>query len=178
MSRRFCETWDMQGRTHQSGRDFPCDPLCPVVNALEQRLIPPKNGMRLRASHPKPHRNVISCSALNDDFSPTALALRKAASATFAETGDLSAISRSRSAHPAVAGGPYLVRAPKKHWTSGERPQRPGNQPHLRAFLELSPGNSPSRITGCRQLCRNHSAGSGTHVFAAHTLNQFVTCPQ
>jgi len=36
---------------------------------------------------------------------------------------------------------------------------------HSRAFLEVSPGNSLSRITGCRWLCRNHPAKSGTLTF-------------
>ena len=47
----------------------------------------------------------------------------------------------------------------------GRRPQRPGNQSRLHAFSGFLPGNSPSGIAGCRWLCRNHSASSGTFTF-------------
>jgi hypothetical protein len=56
---------------------------------------------------------------------------------------------------------PFLLRKASR----GRRPQRPGNQSRLRAFLMCPPGNSLSRITGCHWLCRNHPASSGTLTF-------------
>jgi hypothetical protein len=38
---------------------------------------------------------------------------------------------------------------------------------------DMSPGDSPSRITGCCRPCRNHPASSeNSHVFAAPTVSQ------
>jgi len=48
-------------------------------------------------------------------------------------------------------------------------PGQPGTRSH--ALSGLSPGDSPSRITGCCRPCRNHPASSeNSHVFAAATL--------
>jgi hypothetical protein len=56
---------------------------------------------------------------------------------------------------------------------SGRRPQRPGNQFAFARVSDMSPGDSPSRITGCCRPCRNHPASSeNSHVFAAPTLSQ------
>jgi len=52
----------------------------------------------------------------------------------------------------------------------GEEAASPGNQSRSRAFLEVSPDDSLSRITGCRWLCRNHPAKSGISRFAPDTL--------
>src|SRR6202140_5685323 len=58
----------------------------------------------------------------------------------------------------------------------GRRPQRPGNQSALARVVWSPPGNSPSRITGCRWLCRNHSQAQELSRFAATTLSQTVLC--
>ena len=45
------------------------------------------------------------------------------------------------------------------------RPQRPGNQSRAEARSQwIPPGNSPSRITGHRRLCRNALAGHAEHL--------------
>ena len=59
---------------------------------------------------------------------------------------------------------PAALSAPKSKTRGGGR-KRPGNQFALSRISGMSPGNSPSRITGCRWLCRNHSASSGTLTF-------------
>src|ERR1700686_1021193 len=56
----------------------------------------------------------------------------------------------------------------------GRRPQRPGNQSALARVVWSPPGNSPSRITGCRWLCRNHSQAQELSRFALHTLSQIL----
>lgn len=63
---------------------------------------------------------------------------------------------------------------------SGRRPQCPGNPFALARVSGMSPGDSPSRIAGCRWLCRNHSAGPGTPTFSlGHTLNSMLgACKQ
>jgi len=76
-----------------------------------------------------------------------------------AEAGSGFAISRSlipTLRHPAAR---LLRRAEVEEAAS------PGNQSRWCAFLEVSPGNSLSRIAGCRWLCRNHPAESGTLTF-------------
>jgi|ERR1022692_3305569 hypothetical protein len=47
----------------------------------------------------------------------------------------------------------------------GEEAATPGQPVALARVYWIPPGNSPSRITGCRWLCRNHSASSGTFTF-------------
>src|SRR6202140_1917046 len=56
----------------------------------------------------------------------------------------------------------------------GRRPPRPGNQSALAGVFWRPPGNSPSRITGCRWLCRNHSQAQELSRLASHTLRQIV----
>jgi hypothetical protein len=56
----------------------------------------------------------------------------------------------------------------------GRRPQRPGNQSALARVVWSPPGNSPSRITGCRWLCRNHSQALELSRFAALTFPEIV----
>jgi hypothetical protein len=116
---------------------------------------------------------------------PTERGLAKS-SATFAKASCKSTISRSRT--PNCCGWPAVLRllvlsraTPKSRSKSsragwGRRPQRPGNQPRSRALLELSPGDSPSRIAGCRRLCRNHSASSETPTFFAETHSRPDCC--
>ncbi len=47
----------------------------------------------------------------------------------------------------------------------GEEAATPGQPVALARIFWIPPGNSPSRITGCRWLCRNHPASSGTFTF-------------
>jgi hypothetical protein len=96
----------------------------------------------------------------NDRFSPTAL--DTIPSAAFAKAGCGSIISRSR-IHNRRGWPAALLPLRKAEW--GRRPQRPGNQFALARGFWIPPGNSLSRIAGCRWLCRNHSASSGTLTF-------------
>jgi hypothetical protein len=78
------------------------------------------------------------------------------------------AILRPQCATAAGAGSPFPLMS-----GSGRRPQRPGNQFAFARVSDMSPGDSPSRITGCCRPCRNHPASSeNSHVFAAPTLSQ------
>lgn len=58
----------------------------------------------------------------------------------------------------------------------GRRPQRLGYQPRSRACC--IPGNSPSRITGCRWLCRNHPASAGIFTFRLEYSQPLRCAPQ
>jgi hypothetical protein len=95
----------------------------------------------------------------NDCFSPTALQR----SAALAKAGCRFVIVRSRTCNrrgvqrscPAPCF--LLKRTRSKERDGGGRPQRPGNQSRSRAFSGMSSGDSPSRVAGCRWLCRNHS---------------------
>ena len=80
----------------------------------------------------------------HDRFSPTAL------------TEASAALCRSRLASS-------LSSAPKSN--KGEEAATPGQPVAQRAFLEVPPGHSLSRIAGDRWLCRNHSAQPGTLTF-------------
>jgi hypothetical protein len=55
----------------------------------------------------------------------------------------------------------------------GEEAATPGQPVRARARCLESPGNSPSRITGYRWLCRNHLQAQELSRFAANTLSQF-----
>jgi hypothetical protein len=60
-------------------------------------------------------------------------------------------------------GGQRPCLAPRSKGGGG-RNARATSRAYAR-FAGISPGNSPSRITGCRWLCRNHSAKSETLTF-------------
>ena len=82
-------------------------------------------------------------------------------SAAFAKASCGSDTSRSRICNR--HGWPAARSAP---WSRmGEEAATPGQPVALTRSLGSPPGNSPSRITGCRWLCRNHSASSGTFTF-------------
>jgi hypothetical protein len=57
----------------------------------------------------------------------------------------------------------------------GEEAATPGQPVRACARFRRSSGNSPSRITGCRWLCRNHSASSGTLTFRC--IHSRPDCP-
>ncbi len=82
-------------------------------------------------------------------------------------------ISRPRTGHRRQPAALPCLSSPKRakqRW--GRRPQRPGYQSRSRAPLGFPPAISPSRKTaGCRWLCRDHSADSGTHVFRCNPLS-------
>jgi len=108
--------------------------------------------------------HVDSCSAFvtagrrNDRLSPTALQKERHIC-----QGQLP-ILRSRDHKPAtaaVASSP--LRFKESEW---EEAAMPGQPVRARARFGMSPGDSPSRIAGCRWLCRNHSAGPGTPTFS------------
>jgi hypothetical protein len=112
---------------------------------------------------PRPHSYVVSCSALSPRGGGMTASARQRSqrSAAFAKASHRFVILRSRTGNR--CGGQRSVLLRRAGW--GRRPQCPGNQSRLRAFSGVSPGNSPSRIAGCRWLCRNHSASSGTLTF-------------
>ena len=92
----------------------------------------------------------------NDRFSPTALER----SAAFAKAScRFVTLRRTCDRY----GGQRPCPAPRSKGGGG-RNARATSRAYAR-FAGISPGNSPSRITGCRWLCRNHSAGSGTLTF-------------
>jgi len=74
-----------------------------------------------------------------------------------------------------VASGPPRFEEPE--W---EEAAMPGQPVRARALFRNVPGDSPSRIAGCRWLCRNHSAGSGMPTFSlANTLRPILAaCKQ
>jgi hypothetical protein len=59
---------------------------------------------------------------------------------------------------------------PVRRAGSGKRPQRPGNQSRKRVS-GISPGDSPSRITGCRWPYRKSSGKCRSRTFCMHTLS-------
>ena len=109
---------------------------------------------------------VISCACpitakqRNDRFSPTAL--EEMPSAAFAEASCRFVIFRSRPINR--RSGQRSCPAPKSKIGGGGRNAR-ATSSRLRTFSGFPTGNSPSRITGCRWLCRNHSASSGNFTF-------------
>jgi hypothetical protein len=97
-------------------------------------------------------RYLITAWRRNDRFGPTVLPLSRATSATFAKASCPFLISRSKDL--AITNWPscggqrsVLFRAQRATNRWGRRPLCPGNQPRLRAFSGMSPGDSPSRIT-------------------------------
>jgi len=98
----------------------------------------------------------------HDRFSPIALSPFRTTSATFAKASRRFAIMRSRTRNR--LRWPAALSCSEEQ-SQRRRPQRPGNQSRSRAFLDVSPGDPLSRITGCRWLCRNHPAKSGTLTF-------------
>jgi len=109
---------------------------------------------------PRPHRYVDSCFAFvtaerrNDRFSPTAFR-RNAAFAKASCNPRSCDHERQPLRWPA---SPLLFKG------AGEEAATPG-QPVACPRFWRSPGDSPSRITGCRWLCRNHPANSGLSRF-------------
>ena len=61
----------------------------------------------------------------------------------------------------AVGQQPFLCSEEQK----GEEAATPGQPVALARVSGVSPGDSLSGITGCRWLCRNHSASAGTLTF-------------
>jgi len=96
-------------------------------------------------------------------------------SAAFAEAVCRFVISRSRTRNR--CGWPAALPAPKST-ERGEKAATPGQPAALARGLDVSPGNSLSRITGCRWLRRIHPAKSGLSRFAAPTLCQIVAPSQ
>jgi hypothetical protein len=102
---------------------------------------------------------------------------RSRRSAAFAKASRRFVISRSPTCD--CCGGqrsfpaPVLRRATERGGGGG-RNARATSRACAR-FSGVSPGNSPSRIAGCRWLCRNHSASSGTLTFRC-THSQPVCC--
>jgi len=129
----------------------------------------------VRASHPDRIRTEFPAlpyhrKAADDRLGPTAL--DGISSVAFAKASCKSAILRSRIDNRTVSQRPCLLPAPKSKRTDwGRRPQRPGNQHALARISGFSPGNSPSRITGCRWLCRNHSTMSGNLTFRCKSVS-------
>lgn len=127
--------------------------------------------MRPEASHLEPHRAWIPAFASsprtrrNDCLGPIALPK----SATFAEAVCRRVVSRSRLRNRCGGQQPFLLVARRG---GGGRNARATSRAH--AHAGCVPGNSLSRITGCRWLCRNHPAKSGTSRFAEPTLRHFV----
>jgi hypothetical protein len=102
--------------------------------------------MRRRASHPAPHRACVP-----DLPCHRACGVMILQPATPAEAGATFAEASRRFAIPDLSSEDHEPRAAAAiPAVSGRRPQRPGNQPRLRAFLEVSPGDSLSPITGHR----------------------------
>ena len=105
---------------------------------------------------------VVSCRCLiadwrNDCFSPTA----PESSAALAKASCRFVTSRSRIYNHTV--GPRPSPAPRSRM--GEEAATPGQPVALARVLWIPPGNSPSRITGCRWPCRNRWTRSGTSTF-------------
>ena len=74
---------------------------------------------------------------------------------------------------------PQLLRWPAafllRKASRGRRPQCPGNQFALaRSFLEVSPGNSLSRITGCHWPAAIIQQAQELSRFAGHTVMQIL----
>jgi hypothetical protein len=116
----------------------------------------------VQASHPDRIRTwfpalLVTAWRRNDRFSPTALQR----SAAFAEACCRFVILRSRTCK--LCGGQRPFPAPRSR--VGEEAATPGQPVALARVFWKSPGDSPSRITGCRWLCRNHSASSGNITF-------------
>jgi hypothetical protein len=147
------------------------------VYLRDQRHPRPKSALKtnaVQASHPDRIRTwfpacLVTAWRRNDRFSPSALHLRSAA---FAKAVCRFAILRSPTRNRCGGHRPCprsrLLRAVEQ---DGRRPQCPGNQFRACARLLESPSDSPSRVTGCRWLCRNHSARSGTLTFSLNPLS-------
>jgi hypothetical protein len=143
------------------------------VSPKKMMPSPPKNRMRLRASHPEPHRDVISCAALSPlGGGMTAPARQRPRSEERRvphlpkPTTDPQSCDHKPAA-AAVASGPVPLQGEQNK----RRPQRPGNPHALARVSGVSSGDSPSRAAGCRWLCRNHSAGCRNFTFSLHTLS-------
>jgi hypothetical protein len=123
---------------------------------------------------PEPHSFVDSCAALSPlGGGMTASARQRSRSRSHELKNDQCRIrqSRLRIRHLAVTyrqplRGQRPFIAPRS--SLGEGAATPGQPVAPARVLWISPGNSPSRITGCRWLCRNHSASSGTFTFRCH----------
>ena len=131
---------------------------------------------------------LITAGRRNDRFSPSALALSQATSAAFAKasyrfadlkTEALRSPTRNRCGgqRPVSRSTALLLRRAKNKERERRRPQRPGNQSALARFSGMSPDDSPSRITGCRWLCRNHSASSGNSHVSLNPLSATLLRP-
>ena len=108
---------------------------------------------------PGPHCSRISCLAFppqggGDDASgPTALASERRICRSRLQI----VIRKSQTAITAVASGPVLL--DERDGGGGRNAQATSTR--LRAFSGMSSGNSPSRITGNRWLCRKSSSNLG-----------------
>jgi len=145
-----------------------------------------------RGQPPRPHCSRIPAlpchrMAADDRFSPTTLPLSRASSAAFAKASCRFMILRSkdfeidRSFDPTISRpndlaitNPQPLRQPAALSRSllqrvrsgmGEEAATPGQPVALARVFWRSSGDSPSRIAGCRWLCRNHPASSGTLTF-------------
>ena len=106
---------------------------------------------------PEPHRTWISCLAI------LPLGRRMTASARQRSIGEQCRIYQSQLpirnlaiTNSATACGGQRP-CPARGAEKGEEAAMPGQPVALARVFWNSPGNSPSRITGCRWLCRNHS---------------------
>ena len=118
---------------------------------------------------PRPHSYVISCAAsspLGGGMTASARQhSRKECRICQSPAADSSSCDHEP-ATAAVSSGPFLLPASKKQKSEvGEEAATPGQPVALSRGIWRSAGDSPSRIAGCRCLCRNHSASTRTLTF-------------
>ena len=115
---------------------------------------------------PEPHRTWFPAWR-NDRFSPAALEKECRICQSPLQIRHLS------DHEPATATvGQRPCPAPRSRM--GEEAATPGQPVALARVFWSPPGNSPSRITGCRWLCRNHPQAQELSRFAEPTLSQIV----
>jgi hypothetical protein len=146
-----------------------------------------------RASHPTASF-VDSCFCLvtawrrNDRFSPAALPLSRTKKRSRGQselpTRHLAMTTVQPLRRPAalVSCSLFVASAPKSKGSKSNEQEgeaaTPGQPVALARVSDLSPGNSPSRIAGCRWLCRNHPASTGTLTFRCTHSHPLRCAPQ
>jgi len=123
------------------------------------------------ASHPsRIVRGFLCClchrMAADDRFSPTAASLFRARHAAFCRSK--LPIRNLATTNPQPLRPPealFLLRAFIGQEQVGEEAATPGQPVALARVSGVSAADSPSRIAGCRWLCRNHPASSGMLTF-------------
>ena len=125
----------------------------------------------------EPHRYVGSCSPLVTAGAVEQSLRPDSVRAAVAQTPRLPKpialpITRSRTQPPRR---PAALSRYKEQ--EGEEAATPGQPVRALRVFWKSPSDSPSRITGCRQLFRDHSVRSGTLTFSLHTLSARLQRP-